>query len=243
MTIGELSRATGVSVRTLRHYDSIGLLKPASTTEAGYRQYDESSPQKLSFILLFRELKFPLREIRDMISNPDFDPVAELDRQIARLEEKRKHIDNLILLAQGVKMKGLNHLRFSAFDMEKLDETASRVADTWQDTPAMREFKARDAKRTDADRQADGQAFTELIASFGSHPTDPACSEAQAMVQRLRDFISGHFYDCDLTILRGLADLYDGSGEFTQNIDQLAGQGAADWLARAVRTYCDAHQE
>lgn len=239
MNIGELSHASGVSVRTLRHYDAIGLLKPDGTTDAGYRQYDESSLQRLSFILLFRELKLPLKEIRDLMNRPDFDPVAALDEQIARLEERRRHIDNLILLARGAKMKGLKHLRFSALDLQALDATAARVADTWQDTPAMEEFRQRDAHQTDEERRNTEQAFTELIASFGDHPADPASPEAQAMAQRLRDFITARFYDCTLTIFRGLADLYDGGGEFTQNIDHLAGQGTAVWLAQAVRAYCD----
>ncbi|MCH5286162.1 MAG: MerR family transcriptional regulator [Christensenellaceae bacterium] len=242
MNIGELSRISGVSVRTLRHYDAIGLLKPDGTTDAGYRQYDESSLQRLFLILLFRELRFPLKDIRDMLNQPDFDPVAALEEQIALLEEKRRHIDNLILLARGTKMKGLNHLHFSAFDAQALDETAARVADTWQDTPAMQEFRQRDAQRTDEARQDDEQAFDELIASFGKHPDDPASPGAQAMAQQLRDFITAHFYDCTLTIFRGLADLYDGGGEFTQNIDKLAGKGTASWLAQAVRTYCDSHE-
>ena len=239
MNIGELAHLSGVSVRTLRHYDSIGLLKPSGLTEAGYRLYDDTAPERLSFIVLFRELGFPLREIGRMLDSPGFDPVAALEEQIAKLEQKRQHIDNLILLARGATMKGIKNLRFSAADAVKLDETAARVADTWQDTPAMREFQAKDAQRTDAEREAAGQGFNELIASFGDHPENPACPEAHAMVQHLRDYITEHFYDCKLPILRGLADLYDGDGEFTQNIDKLAGTGTAHWLARAVRAYCD----
>ena len=243
MNIGQLSHASGVSVRTLRHYDAIGLLKPDGTTEAGYRQYDESALRRLSFILLFRELHVPLGEIRDMMKRPDFDPLKALDEQIARLEEKRNHIDNLILLARGMKMRGLNNMCFSASDMQLLDETAARVADTWQDTPAMQEYRQRDAQRTDEERQATGQAFNALIASFGQHPEDPACPEAQAMAQSLRDFITAHFYECSLPILQSLASLYDGGGEFSRHIDGLAVEGTAAWLAQAVRIYCDAHAE
>lgn len=241
MTIGELSRISGVSVRTLRHYDAIGLLRPVSTTEAGYRQYDEASLQRLSLILLFRELKFPLKDIRDMLGRSDFDPVAALDEQIARLEEKRQHIDNLILLARVAKMKGLNHLRFSALDAQALDATAARIADAWQDTPAMRECEEKDAARTDEERQSVEQALMHLLASFGQHPEDPSCPEAHAMVQRLRDFITAHFYNCTPAILGGLADLYDGGSEFTRNIDSLAGTGTAAWLAQAMRSYRKTH--
>lgn len=240
MNIGELARMSGVSVRTLRHYDNIGLLKPSSLTEAGYRQYGSEAPGQLSFILLFRELGFPLKEIRRMLESPGFDLVAALEEQIARLEKKRQHIDNLLLLAQGVKIKGLGHLRFSAADFGKLDEDVARAADAWQDTPSMRELQAKDAQRTEEERQAAEQGFNDLIASFGEHPDDPASPEAHALVQRLRDYITEHAYDCKLPILRGLADLYDGGGEITQSIDRLAGAGTASWLAQAVRAYCGA---
>lgn len=237
MTIGELSRRSGVSVRALRHYDAIGLLRPDATTEAGYRQYGEDALQRLSFILLFRELKFSLRDIRSMLENPHFDPMAALDEQIALLEEKRQHIDNLILLARGLRMRGLNHLAFSAADLQSLDETVAKTADTWQDTPAMREYRQRDAARTDADKQAIDQAFHALMASFGTHPEDPACPEAIDMARRLQAFITEHFYECTPPILTYLANLYDGGGAFTQHIDGIAGAGTAAFLAKAMRAY------
>lgn len=242
MTIGELSRASGVSVRALRHYDRIGLLKPAATTEAGYRQYDESALQQLSFILLFRELKFPLKAIQAMMRSQDFDPVAALNEQIALLEEKRQHIDNLILLAKGIKMRGLNRLNVTASDIEALDEIAARVGDTWEDTPAMREFQQKRAALTETEQAAVEGAFNDLMTSFGEHPEDPASPDAQAMVQRLRDFITEHFYRCDPVMLDYLANLYDGGGEFTQYIDRLAGIGTACFLAKAMRVYREAHQ-
>ena len=116
MNIGELSAKTLVSIRTLRHYDKIGLLRPTQVTDAGYRQYDESALQRLHTILLFRELEFPLTDIQRIIDAPDFDPIDALDRQITLLTMRREHIDNLILLAKGLKAKGLNHMDFSAFD-------------------------------------------------------------------------------------------------------------------------------
>ena len=239
MTIGELARVCGVSVRTLRHYDDIGLLTPETVTEAGYRLYGEGAVEKLSLILLMRELNVPLREIGRMLDTPGFDPLAALEEQIARLEEKRKHIDNLILLARGVQIKGLGHYRFTGDDLAALDETVARIGDTWQNTPEMREFKRREAGRTQAENEAAEAGFNALIASFGTHPDDPRCDEAMGMVQRLRDYISENAYECRLPILRGLADLYDGGGSFTRNIDAMAGDGTALWLAQAVRAYCD----
>ena len=100
--IGELSALTHVSIRTLRHYDQIGLLKPSHVTEAGYRQYDQAAVERLHTILLFRELEFPLSEIRRIIDAPGFDPIDALDKQITLLTMRREHIDNLILLARGL---------------------------------------------------------------------------------------------------------------------------------------------
>ena len=82
MTVNEVSKLTGVSIRTLQYYDKIGLLHPAKYTEAGYRLYDDAALETLQQILLFRELEFPLKEIKDILDRPGFDPVAALEQQI-----------------------------------------------------------------------------------------------------------------------------------------------------------------
>ena len=82
-TVREVSKLTGVSVRTLHHYDAIGLLKPSRVTEAGYRLYDDTALARLQSILLFRELQFSLKEIRAILDAPSFDPADALTQQIA----------------------------------------------------------------------------------------------------------------------------------------------------------------
>ena len=99
-TVKEVSELTGVSVRTLHHYDAIGLLKPSSVTEAGYRLYDEEALRRLQSILLFRELQFPLREIREILDRSDFDPEEALTRQIRLLELQRERLDRIIALVE-----------------------------------------------------------------------------------------------------------------------------------------------
>ena len=103
-TVNEISKITGVSVRTLHHYDSIGLLKPTKVTEAGYRLYDDTALKRLQQILLFRELEFPLKDIRDILESPRFDRAKALEQQIALLELKKEHIENLLDLARGIKL-------------------------------------------------------------------------------------------------------------------------------------------
>ena len=237
MTIGDLSALTHVSIRTLRHYDQIGLLKPSRVTEAGYRQYDESALQRLHTILLFRELEFPLADIARIIDAPGFDPIDALDRQITLLTMRREHIDNLIILAKGMKLKGLNHMDFSAFDARKIDDYTAQAKAAWGKTDAWKEYEQRGNSR-EQNKQS-GDALMALIASFGQHrELDPASAEAQAMVQQLQDFITAHFYTCTVPVLRGLADMYDGGGDFTRNIDKAGGEGTAAFLAKAMRIYC-----
>ena len=237
MNIGELSALTHVSIRTLRHYDKIGLLKPSRVTEAGYRQYDETALQRLHTILLFRELEFPLSDIARIIDAPDFDPVDILERQITLLTMRREHIDNLILLAKGMKLKGMKHMDFSAFDTRKIDDYTAQAKAAWGKTDAWKEYEQRGNSR-EQNKQS-GDALMALIASFGVHrDIDPASAEAQEMVQQLRDFITANFYTCTTPVLRGLADMYDGGGDFTRNIDKAGGPGTAAFLASAMRIYC-----
>lgn len=237
MNIGELSAISHVSVRTLRHYDKLGLLKPARVTEAGYRQYDDASLQRLHTILLFRELEFPLADIQRILDAPDFAPAAALEKQITLLTMRREHIDNLILLAKGMKAKGMNHMDFSAFDTRKIDDYAAQAKAAWGQTDAWKEYESRG--HTKEQNQQSGDALMALFTGFGKRrDIDPACDEAQAMVQQLRDFITAHFYTCTVPVLRGLADMYDGGGDFTANIDKAGGQGTAAFIASAMRVYC-----
>ena len=90
MTVNEVSKLAGVSIRTMQYYDSIGLLKPAEYTESGYRLYDDTAMERLQQILLFRELEFPLKEIKEIVTRPDFDKEKALEiasTQMSRLSD------------------------------------------------------------------------------------------------------------------------------------------------------------
>ena len=240
MNIGELSSLTHVSIRTLRHYDKIGLLRPVHVTEAGYRQYDESTLQRLHTILLFRELEFPLSDIARIIDAPDFDPIDALDKQITLLTMRRQHMDNLIALASELKSKGLKHMDFSAFDTRKMDDYTAQAKAAWGKTDAWKEYESR--KNSTEQNQRSGDALMPLIGSFGRYRhLYPASADAQTCVQQLQDFITANFYTCTIPVLRGLADMYDADGDFTRNIDQAGGTGTAAFLASAMRLYCQQH--
>ncbi len=145
-TVNEVSKLTGVSIRTLQYYDKIGLLQPTKYTESGYRLYDDTALERLQQILLFRELEFPLKEIKEILNSPDFDRNRALEQQVTMLEMKKEHLENLILFARGIQMVGVRTMDFTAFDTKKLDEYAKQAKATWGTTRQFQEYE--DKRRT-----------------------------------------------------------------------------------------------
>ena len=130
-TVKEVSRITGVSVRTLHHYDAIGLLKPTQITEAGYRLYDDTALKRLQSILLFRELEFPLQEIKDILNRPNFDVRDALEDQIHLLELRKQHLENLISHARHIQKTGVISMNFKPFDTTEMDNYAAEAKAKW----------------------------------------------------------------------------------------------------------------
>ena len=240
MTVHEVSRLTGVSIRTLQYYDRIGLLHPAEYTGAGYRLYDDAALETLQQILLFRELEFPLKDIQRIIRSPSFDRRKALDQQIALLELKKEHLNSLIHLARGIKTAGVNtKMDFSAFDTKKMDEYAARAKEAWGNTPAYREYEQKAKGRSEAETAEVNRKLMGIFAEFGAiRHEDPASEKAQALVRKLQDFISEHFYTCTDQILSGLGQMYAAGGEMTANIDSYGGEGTAVFASRAIRIFC-----
>ena len=239
MTVKKVSELTGVSIRTLRYYDEIGLLPPASHTECGYRLYDDTALERLQQILLFRELEFPLKDIVRIVSSPDFDRKKALKQQIELLELKKQHLENLISFARGIKLLGVRAVNFSAFDTSKLDEYAKRAKEQWGNTPEYKELKEKESKRTPEEEQQLMERFMSLFAEFGELKSgSPESAEAQAKVKKLQNFITEHFYTCTDKILAGLGKMYAGGGEISENIDKVGGKGTAEFAAAAIEAYC-----
>ena len=153
MTVNEVSKRTGVSIRTLQYYDKIGLLKPAEYTKSGYRLYDDAALEMLQQILLFKELEFPLKEIREILSRPDYDRNKALEQQITLLTMKKEHLENLIDFARGIQLVGVNTMDFSVFDTTKMDEYAKQAKEQWGNTAEYKEFEQKAKTRNpDEDR-------------------------------------------------------------------------------------------
>jgi DNA-binding transcriptional MerR regulator len=246
MTVHDVSRLTGISIRTLQYYDRIGLFPPSSYSGAGYRLYDEECLARLQMILLFRELEFPLKDIKTILDSPDFDRNRALEQQIRLLEMKKEHTENLILLARGMKLMGVEYMKnkqkadFKAFDTAKIDEYAAQAKASWGNTPQWKEYEQK-RKEAKEDLNAAGERMmTEIFGEFGRiKEKDPASEEAQDLVKKLQAFITEHFYTCTKEVLSGLGKMYAGGGEFTANIDAAGGEGTAVFAHRAIEVYCN----
>lgn len=238
MTVNEVSKLAGVSIRTLQYYDSIGLLKPAEYTESGYRLYDDAAMERLQQILLFRELEFPLKDIKEIITRPDFDKKKALEQQIELLTMKKEHLENLIEFARGIQNGGNNIMDFTAFDTSKLEEYTRKAKEQWGDSKAFAEYKQKSASRSTDDEKKLWSDFMKLFEKCGTlKDSDPASTEAQAMVKDIQNYITQNFYECTNEILAGLGKMYAAEGEFKTNIDKAGGYGTAEFVSRAIAEY------
>ena len=239
MTVNEVSKLTGVSIRALQYYDKIGLLHPAEYTEAGYRLYDDTALERLQQILLFRELEFSLKEIQSILQSPDFDRNRALEQQICLLTLKKEHIENLITFARGLKQVGGINMDFSAFDTAKMDEYATRAKEQWQHTDAYQEYTHKSKGRYKEAEEALARGMMLIFSDFGKcKDNDPASPEAQALVKRLQAYISENYYHCTPEILNSLGSMYGAGGEFTESIDKAGGKGTAKFAECAISIYC-----
>lgn len=259
LTVKQVSELSGVSVRTLQYYDNIGLLSPGERTEAGYRLYDAEQLATLQEILLFRELEFPLKEIKEILTSPSYDRKKALQQQVELLTLKQEHLSGLIDLANTLlnndDSEGAKTMDFNAFDKTKLDEYAKRAKEEYSGTEAYKEYEEKSAGRTAAEEQAFAAEFMSIFVKFGAlrenstaedenqaaedfKGVSPASPAAQALVQELQDYITEHFYTCTPEILASLGKMYTADGEFKENIDRAGGTGTAEFVSQAIDMYC-----
>ena len=238
-TVTEVSRITGISVRTLHHYDAIGLLRPTAVTEAGYRLYGEEALGRLQTILLFRQLQFPLKQIKEILDSPNFDPQEALAQQIELLELQKEHLERLIAHARQIQKTGVINMDFSAYDQRKIDEYSACAKEKWGTTDAYKEYEQKTAGQSKADARSAAEGLMDIFRELGRIRTaSPASDEAQALIKKLQDYITAHYYTCTNQILRGLGQMYAAGGEMTENIDNAGGEGTAVFAKDAIAIYC-----
>lgn len=236
MTVHEVSNLTGVSIRALHYYDQIGLLPAAETTEAGYRLYDDTALERLQQILLFKELQFSLKEIREILADPDFDRTKALEQQIRLLELRRNRLQDLIDLAREIKTTGERKMSFAAFDTKKIEEYEAQAKAAWGHTDAYKEYERKSADRKKETQQQLNHDMMEIFREFGDLRTQaPDTAEAAALVKKLQAFITANYYHCTDEILLSLGEMYAAGGEFTENIDKAGGAGTAVFVNEAIR--------
>ena len=241
MKIQEAARLTGVTERTLRYYDRIGLLHPSGMTESGYRLYDEDALRRLQQILFFRELGFPLAQIREIMDSPGYDMNEALRRHRLLLIAERDRLNGLIDLAERT-LKGENDMSFDAFDRSGIDRQRDAYAEEacarWGSTDAYAESERKTAgygkeEWTMIEQEA-GEIFAAFAALRGHAPDDP---DVQALVARWQAHITRNYYACTKEILAGLGQMYTADERFMQNIDRV-GVGTAQLMSDAIAVYC-----
>ena len=238
-TVNEVSKITGVSVRTLHHYDAIGLLKPTKVTEAGYRMYDDTTISRLQSILLFRELQFPLKEIKSILDSPDFAPAEALTQQIELLELQYKRIGELISFAREIKDKGVTTMNFKVFDKSEIEQYKAEAKAKWGGTRAYQEYEQRTAARSDLQCGETADRLMTLFAEIGSlRHLPPSAKEVQEKIKALQKFITDHYYVCTDEVLNGLGQMYTDDERFKKSIDKAGGDGTAEFVRQAISVFC-----
>ena len=245
-TVGEAAKLAKVSVRTLHHYDEIGLLEPSDRSVAGYRLYAVGDLERLQQIMLFRELGFALPQIRTIILDPGFDRTEALKAQRNLLSEKARRtqaaieaIDlQLMEMEEGIPMtkEEASEMLGELFDGFDPAEYEDEVQERWGETDAYKQSAERTKRYKKADweqikaEMADNDARFIALMDAGA-PADSA--EAMDAAEAKRLHISKWFYDCPIEFYVNMASIWVNDPRFTKNIDK-AREGLAAYSYAAV---------
>ena len=241
MRISEVAKLTGITVRTLHYYDEVGLLKPSEITEAGYRLYSREDLEILQQILFFRELDFPLSQIKEIMNNPNYDKEEALKKQKELLIQQRQRIEGLIKLIEK-RIEGDTNMSFKEFDMNEIEENkkkyAKEVKERWGTSKAYEESEKKTSSYNKEKWGDINQETSEIFKGFAElRNSDPGSEEVQELVRRWQKYITDNFYTCTNEILSGLGLMYVEDERFKENLDK-NGEGTAKLMAEAIKIYC-----
>ncbi|GHF32850.1 DNA-binding transcriptional MerR regulator [Deinococcus metalli] len=252
-TVGEVAALTRVSVRTLHHYDSVGLLRPSGRSEGNYRQYTAADLARLWRILAYRDLGFSLAEIAGLLDAGGAGELAALRTQAALLRTQAEQVHRRLAQVEvfiraaergeGVPIMTNDDIKqvFGGFDPETYEP---EVQERWGDTDAYRQSRARTARYTKADWEAVRAEMDAVTAAYvalldaGTPPDSPA---AQAVAARHHAHIDTRYYDAPPAMMRGLAQMWVQDERFTRTIDR-ARSGLAAYQSAAVTAWADAQE-
>ena len=233
LSIGEAAQRLGVSVRTLRHYDEIGLVKPTETGENGYRYYDREALALLQQVLFYRELGLPLKEIKALLQAPETTRRQALLAHRRLLELKKQQLEGLLQLVDdtlGGKPMTKPNITQADIDAAK-EQYAQEAKARWGHTDAWKQSQG---------KTPDAASMEDIFRGFAAlRDTDPGSPEAQAQVKVWQDFITDNMYTCTKEILAGLGQMYVCDERFTANLDKY-GEGTARFMSEAIKRYCEA---
>jgi MerR family transcriptional regulator, thiopeptide resistance regulator len=240
-TVNQLSTLAGVTPRTLRHYDAIGLLKPSRIGDNGYRYYGEESVLRLQQILLYRELELPLDGIKRIMGRRDFDVLAALEghkveirKRIQRLERLGETVDETIRnLKEGRTMANEKmFVGFSDEDQARYEEEAAMRWDTDTVRASNKRWKAYGAEEKKRILAEGNEIYRDLVAAIPGGASGP---KAQAQVARWRKHLN-YFWSPNDDQLVGLAEMYGTDPAFRANFDKLD-KALAPFMKEAVTAY------
>ncbi|MEU9042620.1 MULTISPECIES: MerR family transcriptional regulator [unclassified Kitasatospora] len=246
-SVGAVAKIAKVTVRTLHHYDEIGLLSPAGRTRSGYRRYVDADLDRLQQILFYRELGFPLEEIAAILDDHSVSPSEHLRRQHRLLSDRIRHLQDLasaVEHAMEARRMGIQltpEEKFEIFGEGYQEEWEQEAEQRWGDTEAWAESQRRTGAYSKADWERIQAEMAELNtrlveALTGGEPADGA--PAMDLAEAHRQHICQNFYDCTFTIHRGLAGLYVSDPRWTDTYENLA-PGLAQWLHDAILANAD----
>jgi DNA-binding transcriptional MerR regulator len=242
-SVGEVARLAKISIRTLHHYDAIGLLVPAGRSDAGYRQYSEADLERLQRILAYRQLGFELEDIRTLLDNPEVDALQHLEHQARLLTERMQQLEKMRAMINKMmearKMGiNLNHEEIlEVFGENDPTAHAAEAEERWGESDAYRESQRRSRQYTKEDwlqiQRGMDEVHQQLI-SLLANGESASGEAAQAAAEAHRQQISRWFYPCSHEMHLNLAEMYVSDPRFTKTYEDMA-EGLARFLADAIR--------
>ena len=245
-TIKEIADLAGVTTRTIRYYDEIGLLPPIRIGSNGYRYYDRESLLRLQQILFFRELDVPLKEIEHIMSRPDYDLLGILENHRSALVTKVRRLETLIdTLNQTIASeKGVRTMSdkeiFEGFDESQYED---EVRERWGDSPRFAESQAKWSSYSEEQKEAIKAEGGRLAVRMVSENPDasPDDADVQTAIGEYHTYLNKYFYTCEISFLRVLANNWVQDPRFAINYERIR-EGGAAFLREAVHIFCDRNE-
>lgn len=242
MNVGQVAAAAGISVRTLHHWDSVGLLRPSGRTTSGYRSYDEPDLERLQQVLTYRQLGFALGDISALLDDPSIDALDHLRRQQELLAQRIARLQStaaLVRRAVEAKRMGMSldpHELREVFGNDDPTRYAEEVEQRWGSSDAWESSRARTAAYSKADWlrvQAEGEDIERRFAAALAAGVPADDQAVAALVEQHRQQICRNFYEADPAMHRSLADMYVADDRFRAHYEAVA-PGLAQYVHDAV---------